>query len=52
MLAIILQITGAVIGLSCIAYGFYLTGKDWIADEKERSFEEHVDELIEMIKEK
>ena len=52
MLAIILQITWAVIGLSCIAYGFYLTGKDWIADEKERDFEEHVEELIEMIKEK
>ena len=51
-MAIILHITGAVIGLSCIAYGFYLTGKDWIADEKERDFEEHVEELIEMIKEK
>lgn len=51
-MAIILQITGAVIGISCIAYGFYLTGKDWIADEKERDFEEHVEELIEMIKEK
>lgn len=52
MLAIILQVTGAVIGLSCIAYGFFITAKDWIADEKERSFEEHVEELIEMIKEK
>ena len=52
MLAIILKITGAVIGLSCIAYGFYLTGKDWLRDEKEREFEEHVEELIEMIKEK
>ena len=48
----ILQITGAIIGLSCIAYGFFMTAKDWITDEKERSFEEHVDELIEMIKEK
>ena len=52
MLAIILQITGAVAGLAFIGYGFYLTGRYWIADEKERSFEEHVDELIEMIKEK
>ena len=52
MLAIILQITGAVAGLAFIGYGFYLTVRDWIADEKERSFEEHVDELIEMIKEK
>ena len=51
-MATILQVTGAVIGLSCIAYGFYLTGKDWIADEKAREFEEHVEELIEMIKEK
>lgn len=51
-MAIILQITGTVIGISCIAYGFFVTVKDWIADEKERSFEEHVDELIEMIKEK
>ena len=51
-MAIILHITGAVIGLSCIANGFYLTGKDWIEDEKERGFEEHVEELIEMIKEK
>ena len=52
MLAIILQITGAVAGLAFIGYGFYLTGRGWIEDEKERSFEEHVDELIEMIKEK
>lgn len=51
-MATILQITGAVIGLSCIAYGFFITAKDWITDEKERSFEEHVEELIEMIKEK
>lgn len=51
-MAIILQITGAVIGISCIAYGFFITVKDWIDDERERSFEEHVDELIEMIKEK
>lgn len=52
MLAIVLQITGAVIGLSCITYGFFITAKDWIDDEKERSFEEHVEELIELIKEK
>lgn len=51
-MAIILQITGAVIGISCIAYGFFITIKDWIDDERERNFEEHVDELIEMIKEK
>lgn len=51
-MAIILQITGAVIGISCIAYGFFITVKDWMDDERERSFEEHVDELIEMIKEK
>lgn len=51
-MAIILQMTGAVIGISCIAYGFFITIKDWIDDERERSFEEHVDELIEMIKEK
>lgn len=51
-MAIILQITGAVIGISCIVYGFFITVKDWIDDERERNFEEHVDELIEMIKEK
>ena len=41
-MAIILHITGAVIGLSCIAYGFFITAKDWITDEKELIFEEHV----------
>lgn len=51
-MAIILHITGAVIGLSCIVYGLYLTGKEWLRDEIEREFEEHVEELIEMIKEK
>ena len=51
-MAIILHITGAVAGLAFIGYGFYLTGKDWLRDEKEREFEEHVEELIEMIKEK
>ena len=52
MLATILQTIGAVAGATFIAYGFYLTGKDWLRDEKEREFEEHVEELIEMIKEK
>lgn len=52
MLSTILQTIGLVAGLAFIGYGFYLTGKDWLTDEKERSFEEHVEELIEMIKEK
>ena len=52
MLSMFLQTIGLVAGLAFIGYGFYLTGKDWLRDEKERSFEEHVDELIEMIKEK
>ena len=52
MLSMFLQTIGLVAGLAFIGYGFYLTGRDWIADEKEREFEEHVEELIEMIKEK
>ncbi len=52
MLATILQTIGLVAGLAFIGYGFYLTGKDWLRDEKERDFEEHVEELIELIKEK
>ena len=52
MLSMFLQTIGLVAGVAFIAYGFYLTGKDWLRDEKERSFEEHVEELIEMIKEK
>lgn len=52
MLATILQTIGAVAGATFIAYGFYITGKDWIEDEKERSFREHVEELMEMVKEK
>lgn len=52
MLSTILQTIGLVAGLAFIGYGFCLTGKDWLTDEKERSFEEHVEELIEMIKEK
>ena len=51
-MAIILQTIGLVAGVAFIAYSFYLTGKDWLRDEKEREFEEHVEELIEMIKEK
>lgn len=42
MLSMFLQTIGLVAGVAFIAYGFYLTGKDWIEDEKEQIGRAHV----------
>ena len=46
IIKLVLMVVALLIGI----YGLYLTCKDWERDEEEQEFEEHVEDLMEMIK--
>lgn len=47
---IIAQLVLMIIAVLFVVYGMYLTCRDWKQDEEEHEFEEHVEDLMEMIK--
>lgn len=44
------QIFGVFAMIAFVGVGMYITGKDFVEDERDQRFEEYVEEAVEMLK--